>query len=147
MRLAEDKARRVALEYPDAVVIGSDQVAVFKGQVIGKPGSHDRAVAQLSQFSNQTVDFLTAVSVLRRETGFLETHTDHTTVTFRPLQANEIDRYLKAEKPYDCAGAFKAEHMGITLFKRISSNDPTALTGLPLIRTSEMLRLAGFRLP
>ena len=146
-RLAEEKARRVALENKNAIVIGSDQVAVFDGNVIGKPGSHDTAVKQLTGFSNQTVEFLTAVSVLRLEPGFLEAHFDRTTVKFRPLKPDEIERNLRAEKPYDCAGAFKSEHLGITLFEQISSDDPTALTGLPLIQTSKLLRMAGYLLP
>ena len=146
-RLADEKAGHIGRDYRDAIVIGSDQVAVFDGQVIGKPGSHDKAVEQLKAFSQQTVEFLTAVSVIHTRAGFSESYTDLTTVEFRSLGSGEIDRYLKIEKPYDCAGAFKAELLGIALFKRISSNDPTSLTGLPLIRTCEMLRKAGVLLP
>ena len=101
---------------------------------------------QLSSFSGQAVEFLTAVSVQCRARGFIEQHIDTTRVCFRQLQAEEIERYLEAEKPYDCAGAFKAESLGIALFERITSDDPTALIGLPLIRTAAMLRRAGLHL-
>ena len=146
-RLAIQKAKVVADQHPDASVIGSDQVAVFMGQVIGKPGSHEKAFAQLTQFSGKTVSFLTAVSIQCVQTSFLEHHTDHTRVSFRALSSGEIERYLEKEKPYDCAGAFKAEALGIVLFDKIASDDPTAITGLPMIRTSAMLRCAGFQLP
>jgi septum formation protein len=129
------------------VVIGSDQIALFDGQIIGKPGSHPAALEQLRSFSGQVVEFLTAVYVMCRESGFAEQYTDHTRVYFRTLQDEEIERYLQQEKPYDCAGAFKAESLGIVLFERIVSEDPTALIGLPLIRTAAMLRRAGLPLP
>jgi septum formation protein len=146
-RLAAWKAEIVSLKYPQAVVIGSDQIAVFNGQMIGKPGSHQAAREQLEAFSGQVIEFLTAVSVQHLESGFSDQHTDCTRVTFRALQDAEIERYLEKEKPYDCAGAFKAESLGIALFERISSEDPTALVGLPLIGTAAMLRRAGFELP
>ena len=146
-RLAEKKAEVVSGQYPLAVVIGSDQVAIFDGQIIGKPGNHKAATRQLSSFSGQIVEFLTAVSVLCRDTGFSEQYTDCTRVCFRSLQDEEIERYLQQERPYDCAGAFKAESLGIVLFERIISEDPTALIGLPLIRTAAMLRSAGLPLP
>ncbi len=136
-----------AVRNPQAIVIGSDQIAVFEGRIIGKPGNHRTAVAQLSSFSGQVVEFLTAVSVQCRASGFNEQHIDTTRVRFRHLDNDEIERYLEAEKPYDCAGAFKAESLGIVLFESISSEDPTALIGLPLIRTAAMLRKAGLRLP
>ena len=146
-RLAMKKAQAVGRQHPGSIVIGSDQIAVFKGQIIGKPGSHQAAMKQLKSFSGQVVEFLTAVSVLCRENGFAEQYTDCTRVYFRSLQDEEIERYLQQEKPYDCAGAFRAESLGIVLFKRIISEDPTALIGLPLIRTAAMLRRAGLPLP
>ena len=146
-RLAVKKAESVSRQYPQAVVIGSDQIALFDGQIIGKPGSHPAALEQLRSFSGQVVEFLTAVYVMCRESGFAEQYTDHTRVCFRTLQDEEIERYLQQEKPYDCAGAFKAESLGIVLFERIVSEDPTALIGLPLIRTAAMLRRAGLPLP
>jgi len=146
-RLARQKAQVVSLQYPQAVIIGSDQLAVFAGQIIGKPGGQREALEQLTSFSGQSVEFLTAVSVQSRISGFNEQHTDRTRVGFRSLQTEEIERYLEKEKPFDCAGAFKAESLGITLFDHISSEDPTALIGLPLIQTAAMLRRAGLLLP
>src|SRR5665811_1362512 len=109
--------RAITKQHPQALVIGSDQVAVFNGQIIGKPGDRETAFAQLSRFSGQTVEFLTAVSVQRMQNVFAEQHVDTTRVQFRSLQATEINRYLEKEKPYDCAGAFKAESLGIVLFE------------------------------
>lgn len=146
-RLASEKARSVSQENPRAIVIGSDQIAIFEDQIIGKPGNHQAAMEQLSAFSGLDVEFLTAVSVQCLASGFKEQITDSTRVSFRHLQADEIKRYLEIEKPFDCAGAFKAESLGITLFESIKSEDPTALIGLPLIRTSAMLRRAGLQLP
>lgn len=147
LRLARQKASAIASLHPGAIVIGSDQLAVFENQVIGKPGSHAAAFRQLQRFSGQVIDFLTAVSVRCEQSGFSEQHLDITQVFFRPLHSDEIERYLQQEKPYDCAGAFKAESLGIVLFEKIISEDPTALIGLPLIRTSAMLRDAGLKLP
>lgn len=146
-RLAAQKAGIVSRQHPQAVVIGSDQMAVFDGRLIGKPGNHRAALEQLTSISGEVVEFLTAVSVQSRESGFAEQYTDCTRVCFRTLQQEEIERYLEAEKPFDCAGAFKAESMGMVLFERIISDDPTALIGLPLIRTAAMLRRAGLQLP
>jgi septum formation protein len=146
-RLAAEKARAVALVNPQAIVVGSDQVAVFDDRVIGKPGSRNKALGQLSSFSGRSVEFLTSVSVQCLETGFSQRHVDTTRVGFRHLQGDEIERYLDAEKPYDCAGAFKAEALGIALFEYVRSDDPTALIGLPLISTAAMLRKAGICLP
>lgn len=146
-RLASQKATAVAKKYPAAIVIGSDQLAVFDGRIVGKPGGHETALQQLSSFSGHSIDFLTAVTVVCRETTFSEQHTDCTRVSFRTLQREEIERYLLQEEPYDCAGAFKAESLGIALFEKIISEDPTALTGLPLIRTAAMLRKAGLSVP
>ncbi len=146
-RLATEKAVAVAGRYPQAIVIGSDQLAVFEGRVIGKPGGHETASEQLSSFSGRSVEFLTAVTVVCLETGFSGQFTDTTRVCFRALQHDEIERYLQQEKPYDCAGAFKAESLGIALFERITGEDPTALTGLPLIQTAGLLRKAGLPVP
>jgi septum formation protein len=147
IRLAREKASVIASLNPAAIVIGSDQLAVFENQVIGKPGNHEYAVAQLKRFSGQVIEFLTAVAVNCADKGISEQHLDITRVYFRSLNADEIERYLQQEKPYDCAGAFKAESLGIVLFEKIVSEDPTALIGLPLIRTSAMLRRAGIELP
>ena len=146
-RLAVKKAESVSRANPQAIVIGSDQVAVFENRIIGKPGSFGAATRQLASFSGRDVDFLTAVSVQCSRSRFSEQYTDTTRVSFRRLQIDEIKRYVEAEKPFDCAGAFKAESLGIVLFERVTSEDPTALIGLPLIRTAAMLRRAGLSLP
>ena len=146
-RLAREKAAIVSKENPRAIVIGSDQIAVYKDQVVGKPGDYPSAKKQLISFSGHCIEFHTAVSVQCLVTGFSESHMDLTRVKFRDLQVDEIERYLVAETPYNCAGAFKAESLGITLFESINSDDPTALIGLPLIHTAAMLRRAGLPLP
>jgi septum formation protein len=143
LRLALEKARAVAARRPGAVVIGSDQVAELDGQGIGKPGSHGRAVEQLRQMSGRRVVFQTAVAVVRADTGYEATRLAPVTVTFRTLGDDEIERYLRTEQPYDCAGSAKSETLGIALLASIESDDPTALVGLPLIRTCELLRSAG----
>lgn len=142
-RLALDKARAVAERHPDALVIGSDQVADLDGEPIGKPGTHDRAVAQLRSMSGRSVTFHTAVAVLRRATGYEAQALVPVLVRVRHLDESEIARYLHAEQPYDCAGSAKAETLGIALLDAIESDDPTALIGLPLIRTCAMLRAGG----
>ncbi len=145
LRLARAKAEAVAVLCPgqDVVVIGSDQVADLDGEPIGKPGTHDRAVAQLRRLSGQEVLFHTAVAVIRPATGFAEVRHCVVTVRFRPLQDEEIDTYLRLDTPYDCAGSAKCETLGITLLESIESDDPTTLIGLPLIVTSDLLRRAG----
>ncbi len=145
-RLALAKARAVACLFPDAVVIGSDQVADLKGMPLGKPGTHENAVAQLRKMRGQTVVFQTAVSVVCLASGFEENSLAAVNVTFRDLTDNEIENYLRAEQPYDCAGSAKSEGLGIALLASIDSDDPTALIGLPLIRTCQMLRAAGIEL-
>ncbi len=145
-RLALAKAQAVAARFPDCVVIGSDQVADLDGQPLGKPGTHDRAVAQLRQMRGRTVIFQTAVAVVCLQSGFCQQALAPVRVTFRALTDEEIESYLLAEEPYDCAGSAKSEGLGITLLERIDNDDPTALVGLPLIRTSQMLRAAGIRL-
>jgi septum formation protein len=145
-RLAEAKARSIAKSYPNAWVIGSDQVAELNGQAIGKPENFERAADQLSAASGKTMRFFSAFCLLRAEPNKIIANTDITTVYFRNLPSSEIERYLHKEQPYDCAGSFKAEGLGITLFDRIESNDPTGLIGLPLISLSKALRQAGLDL-
>lgn len=145
-RLALAKAQAVAQRFPDCVVIGSDQVADLDGQALGKPGTHDRAVAQLRQMRGKIVIFQTAVAVVCINTGFSQQSLAPVKVTFRTLDDAEIENYLQLEQPYDCAGSAKSEGLGIALLDAIESDDPTALVGLPLIRTSRMLRAAGIQL-
>lgn len=147
LRLALAKARAVAQQHPGAVVIGSDQVADLAGEPLGKPGQHERAVQQLRQMRGQTVVFQTAVAVVCAATGFEQVDLAPVEVRFRALSDEEIERYLRAEQPYDCAGSAKSEGLGIALLDAIHSDDPTALIGLPLIRTCHMLRAAGLVLP
>ena len=147
LRLALAKAHAVAAQHPDAVVIGSDQVADLHGQPLGKPGTHERASAQLQRMSGETVIFQTAVAVVCAATGFEQVDLAPVEVRFRTLTGDEIERYLHAEQPYDCAGSAKSEVLGISLLDAILSDDPTALVGLPLIRTCRMLRAAGLTLP
>ena len=146
VRLALAKAYAVAKRFPKAVVIGSDQVADLDGQPIGKPGTHERAVSQLRSMSGKTVVFQTAVAVVCEETGFVAQQLAAVSVRFRELGDAEIERYLRLEEPYDCAGSAKSEGLGISLLEAIDSDDPTALVGLPLIRTAAMLRQAGMDL-
>lgn len=144
LRLAAAKALAVAGHHPQALVIGSDQTATLDDIAsIGKPGNHENAVAQLRTASGRTLRFLTAVSVKRLADGFDETVLVETRVRFRPLDDAEIERYLQLERPYDCAGAAKAEGLGITLLEAIEGDDPTAIIGLPLIALTGMLRRAG----
>ena len=147
LRLALAKARDVAARHPQAIVIGSDQVADLAGRPLGKPGTHERAVAQLRAMSGQTVVFQTALSVVCVATGFEQTDLAAVEVRFRTLNEGEIERYLRAEQPYDCAGSAKSEGLGIALLEAIHNDDPSALVGLPLIRTARLLRAAGCVLP
>jgi septum formation protein len=142
-RLALAKASAVSESFPDAVVIGSDQVADLDGEPIGKPGTHERAVAQLRAMRGRSVVFQTAVAVVRASTGYVGTALAPVTVRFRHLGDAEIEHYLRAEQPYDCAGSAKVETLGIALLDAVESDDPTALVGLPLIRTAALLRAAG----
>ena len=146
VRLALAKALAVAELHPSAVVIGSDQVADLDGEPLGKPGDHVRAVAQLERMSGKTVVFQTAVAVVCLEAGFVQQAIAPVQVVFRHLTDDEIESYLRLEKPYDCAGSAKSEGLGIALLELIHSDDPTALVGLPLIRTARMLRCAGIEL-
>ena len=144
-RLAMAKARAVAAQFPACVVIGSDQVAELDGQALGKPGNHARALAQLQQMRGKSVIFQTAVAVVCLETGFAQMDLAQVKVSFRQLSDTEIDAYLRAETPYDCAGSAKSEGLGIALLESIDSDDPTALVGLPLIRTCRMIQAAGIK--
>lgn len=144
MRLAQAKAEDVAAQgHGDLVVIGSDQVAELQGQAIGKPGTHERAKAQLQAMRGQRVLFHTAVCMVRPQTGYMGARLITVSVTFRELSDQDIATYLQAEQPYDCAGSAKAESLGIVLLDAIESDDPTALIGLPLIATAQLLREAG----
>lgn len=145
-RLALAKATAVAARFPDAVVIGSDQVADLDGQALGKPGNHARAVLQLQQMSGKVVVFQTAIAVVCQASGFSQEALAPVRVLFRTLSTSEIENYLQAEQPYDCAGSAKSEGLGIALLERIDNDDPTALVGLPLIRTAALLRAAGIDL-
>jgi septum formation protein len=142
-RLALAKAHAVAQRFPHAVVIGSDQVADLDGQALGKPGTHARATAQLRQMRGRIVVFQTAVAVVCKDTGFEQLALAPVRVAFRSLTDAQIEAYLQAEQPYDCAGSAKSEGLGIALLESIESDDPTALVGLPLMRTCRMLRAAG----
>jgi septum formation protein len=145
-RLALAKAQAVARLHPQAVVIGSDQVADLDGHSLGKPGNHDKAVAQLRLMRGHSVVFQTAVAVVCQAQGYADERLAEVRVRFRDLSDAEIENYLRAEQPYDCAGSAKSEGLGIALLQAIDSDDPTALIGLPLIRTCELLRAAGIDL-
>jgi septum formation protein len=142
-RLAAAKAKSVARAYPDALVIGSDQVADWQGQPIGKPGTHENAVAQLRALSGHTVVFHTGVALVDAASGACQTALVDVRSTYRHLTQAEIEGYLQREQPYDCAGSVRSESLGIALFERIESDDPTALIGLPLIQLVRMLHAAG----
>ncbi|MDQ2696800.1 MAG: Maf family nucleotide pyrophosphatase [Pseudomonadota bacterium] len=142
-RLAEAKARAVAGQAAGALVIGSDQVAVLDGKIIGKPGGHPQAVAQLTRAAGRTVVFHTGLCLVDSESGRAQRDAVAFRVVFRALTAQAIDNYLRRERPYQCAGSFKSEGLGIALFERLEGDDPTALIGLPLIRLVRMLEAEG----
>ncbi len=146
-RLGRSKALSVAAKHPNRLVIGGDQIAVFDGNILGKPGTAAKAEQQLSQFAGNQVTFLTHCTVAARGGLSQHHHTDTTCVHFRALSADEIHRYVAIENPLDCAGGFKIEQLGISLFSRVVSNDPSALIGLPLIFVCRALRHYGFKLP
>jgi septum formation protein len=147
MRLAAAKARAVAAQYPDALVIGSDQVADCDGLAVSKPGDHAAAVRQLTAQSGRRITFHTAVAVLNTRSQRLSSELVDVVSQFRALTAAEIEAYLRADQPYDCAGSVRSEGLGITLFERIDSPDPSALIGLPLIALARLLRAEGVALP
>ncbi|MGO3128270.1 MAG: Maf family protein [Luteimonas sp.] len=146
IRLAQAKAEDVAARAPGAWVIGSDQVAALDGRPLGKPGGREAAIAQLTAMSGRGVVFHTALALARAGQPTLHAQ-DRTEVVFRTLLADEIARYVDIEQPFDCAGSFKCEGLGIVLFEAIRSDDPSALVGLPLIATARLLRAAGYALP
>lgn len=146
-RLAHAKAHAIAQRHPGALVIGSDQVAALGDSVLDKPGNADRCRTQLATLAGQTAVFYTACTLIGLETGVERSHTDVTRVVARALTPHEINRYVEREQPFDCAGGFKVEALGISLFERVESQDPTALVGLPLIWLAGALRGAGFAVP
>ena len=145
-RLSEAKARAVAAECSaDALIIGSDQVAVIDDTILGKPGNHEKAVQQLNDASGRAVTFLTGLCLLNSATGMAQTEVIPFTVHFRALTNEQIENYLRKEQPYNCAGSFKSEGLGISLFERLEGDDPNTLIGLPLIRLVRMLENEGVR--
>ena len=138
-RLSESKARAVAGDFPDALIIGSDQVAVIDDEILGKPGTHENAVAQLQRASGRTVRFFTGLCLLNAATGNCQLEVVPFDVVFRKLSEAQIENYLQKEKPYNCAGSFKSEALGIALFEKLRGDDPNTLMGLPLIRLVRML--------
>ena len=146
LRLAQEKARAVATAYPDALIIGSDQVALLDGQQIGKPLTHDNAFRQLRAMRGKTTIFYTALALLNSKTGRMQTEVAENHVTLRDLSDAEIEGYLLKEQPYHCAGSAKSEGLGIALMSRMTGDDPNALVGLPLILLTEMLRRENVRL-
>ncbi len=146
-RLAYAKAHDLAHKYPQHLIIGSDQVASFAGQLIGKPMTHDKAVQQLQAFSGQKVDFYTGLCLLNTQTGHFQQCVELFSVYFRKLSHEQIERYLHAEQPYFCAGSFKSEGLGICLFEKMQGDDPTSLIGLPLIRLVTFLQNEGVSVP
>ena len=143
-RLAADKARAVSRQFPSALVIGSDQVAALGDSLLGKPGNHPAACEQLQRCSGREVVFYTGLTVACEEKGLLNRHVEPFTVHFRTLSERAIENYLRREQPYDCAGSFKCEGLGITLFERLNGDDPTSLEGLPLISLTSMLLQVGY---
>ena len=146
MRLSQLKARAVACDHPDALIIGSDQVALLEGRQIGKPGTHDNAVRQLQSMRGKTTCFYTALTLYNSRTGRMQTEVAENHVTLRNLSDDEIEGYLLKEQPYNCAGSAKSEGLGIALMSRMTGDDPNALIGLPLILLTEMLRREDVRL-
>ncbi|MCB1735912.1 MAG: septum formation inhibitor Maf [Gammaproteobacteria bacterium] len=142
-RLAKQKAAAAKMDFPEALVIGSDQVAVLGSEILGKPHTHDNAVAQLKAASGKRVVFQTGLCLLNTATGHSQVEVIPFTVEFRRLTDTQIDNYLRAEQPYRCAGSFKSEALGVALFERMEGDDPTSLIGLPLIRLTRMLEREG----
>ena len=147
LRLSLEKAKAVANNHKNALVIGSDQCSILNGAIRGKPGNHENAIQQLTESSGQRVSFLTGLCLYDTSDDSYQLDLVPFHVDFRTLTSTEIESYLKAEEPYSCAGSFKSEGLGTTLFKRLHGDDPTALIGLPLIKLSEMLRNKNISLP
>lgn len=143
IRLAREKAEAVALRFPESIVVGCDQVAGLGGRALGKPLDHDGNIRHLLEFSGQSVAFYTALHLVQKSAGLAASDVDICSVEFRVLSRDRINRYVEREKPYDCAGGFKFEGLGIALFKRFEGDDPNALIGLPLIRLVSMLESFG----
>ncbi|MCP4491408.1 MAG: septum formation protein Maf [Gammaproteobacteria bacterium] len=141
--LARQKALTVAVNNPDAIVVGSDQCALLEGRILGKPGSHENALQQLKNAQGKTVVFHTGLCVMQQKTGFSEVEDILYEVDFRRLSDHQLEHYLQVEQPYQCAGSFKSETYGISLFERMRGDDPTALVGLPLISLVKMLENVG----
>lgn len=137
-RLSEKKAKAVAENFTDSLIIGSDQVAVLNNEILGKPGNHEKAVQQLLRLSGNTVTFFTGLCLYNTDTSAIQTDVIPFTVVFKKLTTKQIENYLEKEKPYDCAGSFKSEGLGVALFERMEGDDPSALIGLPLIRLCKM---------
>ncbi len=147
MRLAQAKAQAVAADHPGALIIGSDQVACNAGKILGKPGNRENAMQQLSEASGRRISFYTGLCLLNAETGRSQVVCEPFHVHFRALYKSQIERYLDAEEPYNCAGSFKSEGLGIALFERLEGDDPNSLIGLPLIRLVSMLQEEGISIP
>ncbi len=143
LRLSEQKTRAIATEHPNALIIGSDQVAVLDGKIIGKPGNHQNAIKQLQAASGKTVRFLTGLALLNSKTGVMQSLVEPFEVSFKTLTLAQIDFYLQQEQPYQCAGSFKSEGFGISLFSKLKGDDPNTLIGLPLIQLITLLRTQG----
>lgn len=142
-RLSEQKAQAIALRYPNALIIASDQVAVLDNTILGKPGNHENAVQQLMAASGKTVRFLTGLVLMNSQTGTIQSCVETFNVEFRTLTQEQIEFYLNKEQPYQCAGSFKSEGFGISLFSKLEGNDPNTLIGLPLIRLTAMFKAEG----
>lgn len=145
-RLAENKAQKIADSVSDSLVIGSDQVAVLEDEILGKPHTHENAVEQLKKLSGKTVTFLTGLALINSKTGQVQSETVPFKVVFRSLSKQMIENYLKTEQPYNCAGSFKSEALGIVLFEKLEGEDPNTLVGLPLIRLVRMLESEGMNI-
>lgn len=147
IRLAESKAKHIAAKYPDVLVIGSDQALECDGEILGKPGNHEKAKQQLLSMSNKTLSFYTGLCVINSKSNSIDKDIVTYRVKFRELNESEIETYLHKEQPYNCAGSFMSEKLGVSLIEKMGGDDPSALIGLPLIRLCKMLRLQGIRLP
>jgi MAF protein len=145
LRLSEAKARAVAAQFPDALIIGSDQVAVIDDHILGKPGTHDKAIEQLRNASGKTVTFLTGLCLYNSSSGQSQSEVIPFRVHFRNLNESQIENYLRKEQPYNCAGSFKSEGLGIALFDKLEGDDPNTLIGLPLINLVRMLEKEGLQ--
>lgn len=146
-RLSRLKVKAVSEQYADALIIGSDQVATFAGKILGKPGTHEKAVLQLNEMSGQSVTFYTGLCLYNAQTGHEQLSCIPFTVHFKSLDKDRIERYLRKEQPYNCAGSFKSEGLGIALFEKLEGDDPNTLVGLPLIELVRMLEKEGIIVP